>query len=168
MRTIDVHLQCSSISNPPSSILWLDDQRRSIPETSIYTMKTSNQTSDLSFTVVRSCFLLLGNNKWTVFLYVSFQSPEDQPTVTFYCRSNNSIGTDEKLIDISSKINHFLWFRLLIWRFSLLFRSRRLRSNYYSWHSNNNNDKYDNDYQWTSSLRFFISNDTKLFVTSSN
>lgn len=59
MRTIDVHLQCSSISNPPGSILWLDDQHLPIRDASIYTIRQSNQTSDLVFSVVNGRLFLL-------------------------------------------------------------------------------------------------------------
>lgn len=52
-RSIDILLECSSISNPPGSIIWLDDQREEIhPDQQPYTIKVTNQSSALSFSVV--------------------------------------------------------------------------------------------------------------------
>jgi hypothetical protein len=51
-RSIDVLLQCLSISNPSASIIWLDDNKHEINNPDIYNIKTINQSSSLSFSVV--------------------------------------------------------------------------------------------------------------------
>lgn len=53
-RTIDILLQCSSISNPPATISWLDEHRHPIEDSSTYKIKVTNQSSTLSFIVVRA------------------------------------------------------------------------------------------------------------------
>ncbi|CAF2520831.1 unnamed protein product [Rotaria sp. Silwood2] len=83
-RSIDVFLECSFDANPIPSIMWLDDNRQEIYDFHLYSIKTTNQSSILSFSIF--------SNEYSNVLY--------------YCRSNNSIGTVEKLIDISSFI-HF-------------------------------------------------------------
>jgi hypothetical protein len=80
-KSINVFLECSSVGNPLPSIVWLDDNRQEINTYHSYTIKTTNQSSILSFSVYPS-----GHSK-----------------VLYYCRSNNSIGTVEKLINISGK-----------------------------------------------------------------
>ncbi|CAF0790325.1 unnamed protein product [Rotaria sordida] len=82
-RNIDVFLECSSDANPIPSIIWLDDNRQEIYDYHLYSIKTKNQSSLLSFSVF--------SNEYSNVLY--------------YCRSNNSIGTVEKLVDISSFIH---------------------------------------------------------------
>jgi hypothetical protein len=51
-RSIDVFLQCSSIANPSASIIWFDDNKQEINNSHIYNIKTINQSSILSFSVV--------------------------------------------------------------------------------------------------------------------
>ncbi|CAF1536962.1 unnamed protein product [Rotaria magnacalcarata] len=78
--SIDVFLECSADANPTPLITWLDDNRQEINDYNFYTMKTNNLSSILSFSVFSN----------------------EYPNVLYYCQSNNSIGTVEKLIDISS------------------------------------------------------------------
>ncbi|UJR35712.1 hypothetical protein I4U23_028462 [Adineta vaga] len=78
-RSIDVILQCSSIANPAAPIIWLDDTKQELNNSHIYDIKTINHSSTLSFSVF----------------------PHEYSPVVFYCQSNNSYGTDEKLINIS-------------------------------------------------------------------
>jgi len=63
-------------------ISWLDDNRQEITNHQLYTIKQNNQTSILSFTVYSN----------------------EHSNVLYYCRSNNSVGTVEKLINISGKL----------------------------------------------------------------
>ncbi|CAF1247805.1 unnamed protein product [Adineta ricciae] len=81
-KRIDIIIQCSSIANPPASILWLDDTKRELNHSHIYDIKTINHTSTLSFSVF----------------------PYEHSLVMFYCHANNSIGSDEKSINISDFI----------------------------------------------------------------
>lgn len=81
-RSIEVFLQCSSIANPPGTIVWLDQEKQEIDNSNLYNIKTTDQSSTLSFAVF----------------------PQGHPSTVFYCRSNNSIGFDEKLINISDFI----------------------------------------------------------------
>ena len=80
-KNIEVFLDCLSIGNPLSSITWLDDARQEIIDYQLYTIKTDNQSSILSFSI----------------------SLPETSKVLFYCHSNNSIGTTEKSINISGK-----------------------------------------------------------------
>jgi hypothetical protein len=52
-KSIDVFLQCSSIANPPASIIWLDNNKQEINNPDIYNIKIINQSSTLSFSIVR-------------------------------------------------------------------------------------------------------------------
>ncbi|CAM4948841.1 unnamed protein product [Rotaria socialis] len=83
LRSTDVFLECSSDANPTPLITWLDDNRQEINDYNFYTVKTNNLSSILSFSVFSN----------------------EYPNVLYYCQSNNSIGTVEKLIDISSFID---------------------------------------------------------------
>jgi len=51
-RSIDVLLQCSSIANPPGTIVWLDQDKEEINNSNLYTIKTNDQSSTLTFSVV--------------------------------------------------------------------------------------------------------------------
>lgn len=51
-RNIDVLLQCSSIANPPAAIVWLDENKQEIDNPQHYKIKTINQSSTLSFSIV--------------------------------------------------------------------------------------------------------------------
>jgi hypothetical protein len=51
-RNIDVLLQCSSIANPPAAIFWLDENKQEIDNPQHYKIKTINQSSTLSFSIV--------------------------------------------------------------------------------------------------------------------
>ncbi|CAF1169112.1 unnamed protein product [Rotaria sordida] len=82
-RSIDVLIHCASIANPPASIIWLDNNKQSIiNDSNIYNIKKVDQSSTLSFSVY----------------------PQRHSSFVFYCQSNNSIGTDEKLINVSNFI----------------------------------------------------------------
>lgn len=87
-RSIDVFLECLSEANPTSTITWLDGNRQEINDYNFYTIKTINQSSILSFSVFSN----------------------EYPNVLYYCQSNNSVGTVEKLIDISGKDNQMMLF----------------------------------------------------------
>ncbi|CAF2984801.1 unnamed protein product [Rotaria socialis] len=78
-KSIEILIQCSSTSNPPTSIVWLDHNREQLYNSTIFSIKTMNQSSILSF----------------------FAYPQKHPSHVFYCHSDNAIGTDEKLINIS-------------------------------------------------------------------
>jgi hypothetical protein len=80
-KNIEVFLECLSIANPLSSIFWLDNNQQEITDYEFYTIKTDNQSSILSFSI----------------------SLPETSTELFYCHSNNSIGSTEKSINISSK-----------------------------------------------------------------
>jgi len=80
-KSIDLFLECSSIGNPSPSITWFDDNRQEINNYHVYTIKNENQSSILSFSVYSN----------------------EHSKLLFYCRSNNSVGTIEKLINISGK-----------------------------------------------------------------
>ncbi|CAF3371440.1 unnamed protein product [Rotaria sp. Silwood1] len=82
-RSMDVFLECLSDANPIPSIMWLDDNRQEIFDHHLFSIKTTNQSSILSFSVFSN----------------------EYANVFYYCRSNNSIGTVEKLIDISNFIH---------------------------------------------------------------
>ncbi|CAF0756451.1 unnamed protein product [Rotaria sp. Silwood1] len=82
-NSIDVLLHCTSVSNPPAPITWLDNNKQQIINNStIYDIKTIDQSSTLSFSVY----------------------PQKQSSFVFYCQSNNSIGIDEKSVNISNFI----------------------------------------------------------------
>ena len=91
-RSIDVFLQCSSIANPPSSIVWLDDNEQNIHDEHFYSIKNSNESSLLSFTVF----------------------PHSHSKVLYYCRSSNALATVEKLINISGNFHGLSVTRLFI------------------------------------------------------
>ncbi len=80
-KSVDVFIECSSIANPTPTISWFDDNQQEINNYQLYTIKQINQTSILSFTVYS----------------------KEHSKVLYYCRSNNSVGTVEKLINISGK-----------------------------------------------------------------
>ena len=82
IRGIDLSLRCSVSANPPASIIWLDDNENEIIHQHQYNIQYDNQTSVLSFIVY----------------------PLTHSKVLYFCRSNNSIGTVEKLINIAGKI----------------------------------------------------------------
>ena len=84
LRKIDVFLECSSEGNPPPSIVWLDENHLEIPPSSSHTFSTTNQSSVLSFAVL----------------------PYANPKVLYSCRSQNSVGTDERRIDITGNCAH--------------------------------------------------------------
>lgn len=110
-RSIDVFLECSSLANPLPSIIWLDDNEQNIHEQHFYTVKTTNESSFLSFTVF----------------------PHSHSKVLYYCRSNNSVGTVEKLINISGNLRDLFGTRL----FTDHFRVPSIR---YEIETSNNND----------------------------
>ena len=85
IKSIDVFIECTSIANPSGQISWFDDNQQEITNFYLYTIRQLNSTSILSFTVYSN----------------------EHSKVLFYCRSNNSIGTVEKLINISGLLNFF-------------------------------------------------------------
>ncbi len=60
-RSIDVLLQCLAIANPPASISWLDENKQEINNPHTYNIKTINQSSTLSFSVV--CYSIDGKKR---------------------------------------------------------------------------------------------------------
>ncbi len=78
-KGIDIFIECSSIANPSPSISWFDDNQQEIHNYHSYTIKNDKQSSILSLSVFSN----------------------EHSKVLFYCRSNNSLGTVEKLINIS-------------------------------------------------------------------
>ena len=81
VKSIDVFLECSSIGNPLPTITWFDDNQEEINDYQFYTIQIKNYTSILAFSVYSN----------------------EHSKVLYYCRSNNSVGTVEKLINISGK-----------------------------------------------------------------
>ncbi|CAF1425628.1 unnamed protein product [Adineta steineri] len=81
-NNIDVFLQCASVSNPPAPVIWLDDNKQRIDNSDRYNVKIMHNSSTLSFSI----------------------HPQEQSPVVFYCQSNNTVGLDEKLINISDFI----------------------------------------------------------------
>lgn len=81
VRTIDIFLECSTLGNPLPVITWLDDNQEEISTNHHYSIDKTNHSSILSFTIY----------------------PGSQSKVLYYCRSNNSLGTVEKLINISGR-----------------------------------------------------------------
>jgi len=86
LKSIDIFLECSSIGNPSPSISWFDDNQQEINNYHLYTIKNNNQSSILSFSIYSN----------------------QHSKLLFYCRSNNSVGTVEKLINISGTKNFFI------------------------------------------------------------
>lgn len=81
LRTSEIFLECSTMGNPLPVITWLDDDDQEIRPNHFYSIQKTNHSSILSFTI----------------------HPESQTKVLYYCRSNNSLGTVEKLINISGR-----------------------------------------------------------------
>jgi hypothetical protein len=61
-RSIDVLLQCSSIANPPAAIVWLDNNKQEIDNSQYYKIKTINQSSTLSFSIVGKFYFIEKKN----------------------------------------------------------------------------------------------------------
>jgi hypothetical protein len=80
-QSINVFLECNTVGNPLPSIVWLDDNEQEIDDTRFYAIERNHQSSILSFTVF----------------------PHSISKVLYYCRTNNTIGTVEKLINISGE-----------------------------------------------------------------
>ena len=80
-RNIDVRIECSSIANPSPTISWFDENQQELVDSSLYTIEKNNHSSMLLFSVYS----------------------KEHSKVLYYCRSNNSLGIMEKLIDISGE-----------------------------------------------------------------